>query len=591
MKRKGLMSNCLFLMKFAYGIDRSIFFIKAAEIVVNVVSPFIPMIFIRLILNEITVGRDIKRVLVYVLSMATVTFIKDVSVTILDYFRSERIAAAERKINNRLGETVADLPYSDAEQPRIRDFIALAKDGTNFSQVLDRLASIVGSVITIIGLGAVITTIQPILFLPIAVSVLFRLIADRKNRRLWEKWRPRYSPVMRRVGYLLRVMGSVEYGKEVRIGGLEDWVFKKVTKSGDEYMKMQKAHNKEIRRNEVFSSGAGIIQEAVAYFVLCRRVIFSGLTVGDFSLYLSSINTFSGCIGSIIGAVSSFMETGIFVKDFRFLVELSKKSKHNTADTSPVAVGDGAILELKNVSFKYPGTDRYILKNVSFSVRQGESVSLVGLNGAGKTTLVKLICRLYEPTEGEITLNGTDIRSWAFDEYIKAIGAVFQDYKLFGFSVRENVTFGRNADDGAILECLERGGLGDKVRSLPRGLDTNISKEFDTSGVEFSGGEGQKLAMSRVLYRDAPILMLDEPTSALDPIVEAEIYSRFNSLTKGKAAIYISHRLSSCRFCDRIIVLDQGEIKERGSHDDLIGSGGLYSEMWRAQAQYYVEAE
>ena len=196
---------------------------------------------------------------------------------------------------------------------------------------------------------------------------------------------------------------------------------------------------------------------------------------------------------------------------------------------------------------------------------------------------------MYTPTAGEILLNGVNIQEYAYDEYIDLIGTVFQDFKLFNFSVRENVSFDENANEEKVLQCLRMSGLGEKIGRLSAGIDTNISKEFDSDGIEFSGGEGQKLAMARTLYKNAPVIVLDEPTSALDPIAEAEIYAKFHEITKGKTTVYISHRLSSCRFCDNIAVLDGGEIVQYGSHKELMESDGLYSKMWNMQAQYYVE--
>lgn len=589
-QKRGLLSNCAFLMKFAYKVNRSVFFAKIPQIILNIVSPFIPIIFVRSILDEITVGKDVKKLFLYVILFAVVSYVKDLLSSIVNYYATSQTDITVKQIRNYLGKVVMDMPYSDAEQPRIRDFITRAQDGTNFTQVLDRMSGIITSIITILGLAAIIITIQPIIFIFIALVVLFRIIADRKNRKLWDKWRPKYAPIMRKTNYYFRIMRTIDFGKEVRINNLQNWIYNKADKNTDIYLNTSKRHNTELQFNNLLSITASILQECAVYVILAYRVVFKGMSIGDFSMYMTSVSTFSDNVSSIVDSISSFMETGMFVKDFRYCIEIAEKSEKSDGRNTNDIDRDNIVLKFNNVSFKYPNTDRFILKNISMTLKRGESVSIVGVNGAGKTTLIKLICRLYEPTEGEILLNGVDIRKYSYEEYIGLIGAVFQDFKLFSFSVRENVAFNENSDDDKILSCLYRSGLKKKIDNLSCGLDTNISKEFDSEGIEFSGGEGQKLAMARTLYKDAPIIILDEPTSALDPIAEAEIYSKFHSITEDKMAVYISHRLSSCRFCDKIVVLNEGMIAQYGSHDELMTEGGLYSEMWNMQAQYYVEA-
>ena len=246
-------------------------------------------------------------------------------------------------------------------------------------------------------------------------------------------------------------------------------------------------------------------------------------------------------------------------------------------------------MEFRRVSFHYPQSENLVLKEVSLTLREGESLSIVGANGAGKTTFIKLLCRLYEPTEGEILLNGTNIAEIPYGEYVQQLGVVFQDFRLFAFSMEENITMGMPANGHTIEECIEKCGLSKKCRFLPHGLRTNLSKEFDESGVEFSGGEGQKLALARVLYKNAPIIILDEPTAALDPLAEYEFYRRFQEIVEGKCAVYISHRLSSTRFTDKIAVFDQGHMAEYGTHKELMEQkDGIYAALFRMQAQYYV---
>lgn len=257
--------------------------------------------------------------------------------------------------------------------------------------------------------------------------------------------------------------------------------------------------------------------------------------------------------------------------------------------TLPIEKRDDNRYELSfhKVSFKYPGSDNYILKDINLKFEIGEKLALVGLNGAGKTTLVKLLLRLYEPTEGEIKLNGINIEKYDYDEYVQIFSVVFQDFRLFDFPLDENIAVSENVDTDKVKKVIELVGLTELVNNMPDKEGTLLYHE-NGDGVSLSGGEAQKVAIARALYKDAPFVILDEPTAALDPVAEAEIYERFDTLVGGKTTIYISHRMSSCKFCDRIIVISDGTIKEEGTHSSLIQKAGLYAEMYNTQAEYYA---
>ena len=247
-------------------------------------------------------------------------------------------------------------------------------------------------------------------------------------------------------------------------------------------------------------------------------------------------------------------------------------------------------VEFRDVSFKYPGSDQWALRHVNMKFEVGRRLAVVGQNGSGKTTFIKLLCRLYDPTEGQILLNGIDIRKYNYQDYLAIFSVVFQDFQLLAFPLGQNVAAAKDYDPVRAEDCLRKAGFGDRLDSLPDGLETCLYREFDQKGVEISGGEAQKIAIARALYPDAPFIILDEPTAALDPIAEAEIYSKFDEIAGDKTAIYISHRLSSCRFCDDILVFDQGRVIQQGSHEELVADeSGKYHALWHAQAQYYTK--
>ena len=245
-------------------------------------------------------------------------------------------------------------------------------------------------------------------------------------------------------------------------------------------------------------------------------------------------------------------------------------------------------VEFDHVSFKYPGSDVSVIQDLTLNFEIGEKMAIVGKNGSGKTTFIKLLCRLYDVTEGCIKVNGIDIRKYNYEEYCRLFAVVFQDFKIFSFPLGENVAAGSEVDEKRALDALERAGLGERIRTLPDQLDTNVGKEFAENGVTFSGGEKQKMAIARAIYKDAPFVIMDEPTAALDPESECEVYAGFDKMVGNKTAIYISHRLASCRFCEDILVFDKGKIVQRGRHEELENQEGLYRELWNAQAQYYT---
>ena len=248
----------------------------------------------------------------------------------------------------------------------------------------------------------------------------------------------------------------------------------------------------------------------------------------------------------------------------------------------------GYQIEFRDVSFRYPRAETDALSHVSLTFSAGEKLALVGRNGSGKTTFIKLLCRLYDPTEGAIYLNGVDIKEYDYTSYLAIFSVVFQDFQLFGFPLGQNIAAGYEYDKEMAEACIEQAGFTERLKTLPKGLKTHLYTILDKEGVELSGGEAQKVAIARALYKDSSVMVLDEPTAALDPLAESDIYTRFNQMVSGKSAIYISHRLSSCRFCDRIAVFSAGEMVQYGTHDQLVNEDGHYGELWKAQAQYYV---
>ena len=383
---------------------------------------------------------------------------------------------------------------------------------------------------------------------------------------------------------------SPQQGKDVRVYKAQQLI--------GEHMH---AHNSDSWRNNhriarVFALGegttamvTGFIQGA-AYLYVTLQAVSGNIGIGQVFLYAGAIYQLAGALTDLLSEASIF---SLACGRMRSTIDYLNIPDEMYAGTIPVEKrrDNNYRLEFRNVSFQYPGSDTYALKNFSLDLRIGEKLAVVGMNGSGKTTMIKLLCRLYDPTEGEICLNGIDIRKYDYQDYLRIFSVVFQDFQLFAFPLGQNVAASTQVDTQKAQACLQEAGLGARLDTMPQGLDTMLYKTFDDNGVEVSGGEAQKIALARALYKDAPFIVLDEPTAALDPLAEYEIYSKFDTLVGGKTAVYISHRLSSCRFCQDIAVFHEGRLVQRGSHDTLLqDTQGKYAELWYAQAQYYEDA-
>lgn len=334
-------------------------------------------------------------------------------------------------------------------------------------------------------------------------------------------------------------------------------------------------------------SAVSVIFTGFVYLFVCLKAWGGAFGVGSVTQYISAVTRLSCSVSSLIETAGDMRNNASFLKLIFEFLEIPNTMRQGSRPLKQHSA-DSYEFEFRNVSFRYPRKEEYALKNVNLKFSSGERIAVVGQNGSGKTTFIKLLCRLYDPTEGMILLNGTDIREFNYLEYMAVFSVVFQDFKLFAFTLGQNVGARVAYDAKSADHCLRKAGFGDRLDTLEHGLETYLYKEFSKSGVDISGGEAQKIALARTLYRDAPFIILDEPTAALDPIAESEVYRNFNDIVGDKTAIYISHRLSSCRFCRDILVFHEGMLVQRGSHEQLSADQcGKYYELWNAQAQYY----
>ena len=385
---------------------------------------------------------------------------------------------------------------------------------------------------------------------------------------------------------LMHVFCNIDAGKVIRLYDMGDMLKENYRRYMDiarpVYVKMCKSE----RAFHLLNTALAGISSIYAYLLVLLKVMAGAVSIGSFTQYVGALAAFQNDISRILYSSMRIRRMVSYLG--HFLDFLALKSTHT--GTIPTEKRQDHVYEIEfhHVSFAYPGSTEPVLKDLSCKLTLKHKMAVVGLNGAGKTTFIKLLCRLYDPTEGYITLNGVDIRKYDYRQYQALFGVVFQDFQLFPFPVGQNVAASLHFDEERLWRCLEQAGVADRVRAMGQKLETPISA-VDEAGENVSGGEAQKLAIARALYKDAPFVVLDEPTAALDPLSEYEIYSRFDELVRDKTSIYISHRMSSCRFCQDILVFQEGRLVERGSHETLLEAKGLYASLWNAQAQYYVK--
>ena len=442
--------------------------------------------------------------------------------------------------------------------------------------------------VVLAGLLIIGTLSVPVMAGLVVLAFINFFIKNRTNKICKAKiWDP-LATWWRKDDYLMRTFSDFSFAKDIRMYGLKDYLIGKYKEINVERLNAQK--NNEIRWwiCGFIGNVIWLVASLGLYAWLIYSVVNKDLTVGNFSLYLGSAATFFSFTRSLFDRVTELLQRSREVDDFRSFMDIVKEGE---AKGLTVPAYSQYEFTFEDVWFKYPGAEKYALEGLDLTIHAGEKLAVVGLNGAGKSTFIKLLLRLYEPTKGRILLNGEDISKYERSEYYKLFSPVFQDVWMYAFPLKSNVSMKDidETDDDRVRECLKDSGLGDKENDLKDGIDTEVLKVIYDDGIDFSGGEKQKIALARALYKNGPVVVLDEPTAALDALAEAELYENFNKLIDNRTAVYISHRLSSTQFCDHVAMFVEGKLAEYGTHDSLLGKGGAYSEMFKVQAAYYVE--
>lgn len=390
--------------------------------------------------------------------------------------------------------------------------------------------------------------------------------------------------------YIRSKAESVELAKDIRIFGLQNWLNDLLDNVHDAYLDFRLKVERKRLLADITEAVLSAARNGIAYVYLINMALAEGLSVPEFLLFFTAVTTFTTWVMGILQQTTKLHKQSLDISCVREFIEYPELFKFEEGEA--VSGVDSFELKMENVSFRYPGAKHDTIHGLNLTVHPGEKLAIVGLNGAGKTTLVKLLCGLFDPTEGRVLLNGKDIRDFNRREYYGLFSAVFQEFSVLDVTVAENIAqTNKNIDYARVHECIERAGLTKTIGELPDGLNTHVGREVYLDGVLFSGGQTQRLMLARALYKDGPILLLDEPTAALDPIAENDIYMKYNDMAAGKTAMFISHRLASTRFCDRIIFLADGHIVEEGTHESLLDKGGKYAGLFEIQSRYYQEGK
>lgn len=586
--------------------------------ILRAVSPYITIYCTGLIITALTQKSSFSQILKYVLVATVSTLVIDIAIRTINRKALIMLNSCWEKHSALLSRKALELDFAKAESSSVQELRGKieenANNGNGLTWVAECVAEMIACIISVIvavfmisgmvvsrssvplsGFAALVDSplfaVLLVIFsvIVITLSVKYHGLSEKKQFNIFNRM-VKFNPLLEY--YNQKYLNENESGKDVRIFNVQGLIEEEIS---------EKIHKPIAKmRNDVFKVWATIGQISsisanllggLVYIFVGLKALLGAFGAGKVVEYYGAITKLIAACTDIAGNWGYLHANNEQLKQEIEYLNLTSDMENGWRKIDETDM-ESFVFEFHNVSFSYPETKPLILKNFNMKIKSGEHLAVVGMNGSGKSTMIKLLCRLYDPTEGKITLNGIDIREFDYAEYLKFFAIVFQDFKLLAFPIGENVACSEEYDEEKVWRCLEMAGIKETVEKFPKKLNQAIYKLYEKDGIDLSGGEEQKIAIARALYKDAPFVILDEPTAALDPIAESDIYSKFDEIAGNKTAIYISHRLSSCRFCSRIAVFHEGEIIQEGTHEELLScEDGKYSILWNAQAKYYTENE
>lgn len=592
-RRYSRLSSIIWAMKRLWKLDRSFVFFIFASVPTAVILPLVTAYFPRVLLDHLGAGKTFSE-----LAMISVGFLSAIGLLSLlkDFIESR--CQARRYYPTAVYQSEMDAfenyrtDFENTEKQEFRKASGYAQQDActgncamefvwgDLSQVLIHLFGIVTY-------ASLLLTLNPVIFAVVTAVSATSYFLTRWQPKYYDKHKSNWEKEIRKRDYLQGLSDDFPRAKDIKLYGLSGWLEKMMRDYQNYILRWNKRCSLRGVLASVIAALLAVLQNGTAYLVLIAALLEGGLTVGEFVFYFSLVGEIAGFLQGIIGDIAGLNTRADKIAYYRVFFDYPDRFNHGPGcalPASPVAV------EFRDVWYRYDGAKEDTLKGLSLTIREGEKLALVGMNGAGKTTLVKLLCGLYAPQRGEILVGGRRLEEYNIEEYYSLLSVVFQEIRTLAFTVFEFVAsadlFRPAAREDAVL-AMRKADIYEKVMSLSNGMDTHLMKGIYDDGVDFSGGELQKLVLARAIYKDGSLLILDEPTAALDPIAENNLYMKYQELTEGKTSVYISHRFASTRFCDRIVLLEDGVIRESGSHDELMRQGGRYAQMFEVQSKYY----
>ncbi len=594
MKTKyGFWNNLAYVLRGMKNWGNRLIPLRLLGIVAETVSLFVVPVTVKLIIDSLTEEEPVSRTLTMIGINAVVMLVAYLAVGYVENNAPYKMKHALIRFKRELTETMTSMEYANLENPKVLDEHERIRNVMNVKTqsiegMMDSSIKCGTLALQIVMAGILISGLHPLLIVILLVLLILSFIVVDKTKRkdkvlVWDAlgpyWRKHFN-----MGYLTNHFTSA---KEIRVYDMKDWIYRKYLGINEDIAKKYK-----VSRNLWFKSQAilmplSLLEEVSLYVFLIYQLSRNNLTVAEFTLYIASVHIFITAVNGFIAEYTEIKKQSLEVKDFRAFIDTYKIEE--TSNTDLPRMKEKPEFVFHDVTFCYEGQTKNALEHVSLSIPYGQRLAIVGLNGAGKTTFIKLLAGFYKPSEGSITLNGKDTRLMEREDLFRYFSAVFQNVEEYPFSVEENVSMkiAEETDPERVRTCLKQCGLWEKIESLDSREKTQVLKVLEEEGIDFSGGEKQKLALARALYKDAPVIILDEPTSALDPLAEERLYSHFNEWIGDKTGIFISHRLSSTRFCQKVAMFEDSHLVEYGSHEELMQKKGKYYALYETQAELY----
>ncbi|MEA4833146.1 MAG: ABC transporter ATP-binding protein [Oscillospiraceae bacterium] len=596
-QKYNLLSNISYALKNIWRWDKAFYLYFIPSIPFSILLPLVEIYYPKIIIDAVEGKQSIPTIIMIVMIIGAMMLF----INLINSFCGSRLAMRQYNFStmyqHEITEKFMRTDFSNTDNPKINLKYSLVMNDACSGQcapefIWRSLRVFLCNTLGVFTYGSIITMMSPLILCLLFASAAITYFVSRWQRNYSEKHKDSWTAIDRKIGYLSGFSSKFEYAKDIRIYGMLNWLNGLLNGFQEERFSWTKKMNIRSFIGVCISTVLTLLRDGAAYAVLIVMIINNKISVGDFVFYFGAITGFSVWLNNIVDNVNDIVAKSIKISYYREYFNIKENYNHAQGCSLPTLEELPVDIEFCNVSYQYPSTEenKYTLKNINIKIDKGERIAIVGENGAGKTTLIKLLCGFYFPTEGIIKINGKSVSEYNIEEYYTLFSAVFQDMYLLPVSISEFISSSDTViDRDKVEKVIKKAGLLKKINSLPKSIDSRLMKGVFDDSIELSGGEKQKLMLARALYKNSPVIILDEPTAALDPIAENELYLKYNELTKHKTSIYISHRLASTRFCDRIILVDNGEIVESGSHDELMKRGGKYAYMFDLQSHYYKE--